>query len=239
MGEHRRMISAGLSLCCTLSEDALSERARVLLNPCEIQTAGAYRSLIRRQSYLHGRIAAKTAIGKVFPGTDPVSLEIINGSFGEPIIKNLSEPYGISIAHGEDWNAGLCFPLVLPMGIDAETVSEKHSSIIPAILSESEKEVCGHEPDPLLFLHILWTLKEAAGKAIRLGFRAPHEWYETDAVEIKQHEGSMIYQCRFKQLNLFAGLSVCVPGAVVSLVFPAGKGIDQDMLRLLHEIKTT
>ena len=232
------MISAGLSLFRRLSEEELGERAGKLLHPAEIGAAGAYRSLIRRQAYLHGRIAAKEAIGKVLKDTDPVSLEIINGSFGEPIIKNLSEPYGISIAHGEDWNAGLCFPLVMPMGIDAETVSEKNSAIIPAVLSTREKAVCGQKPDPLLSLHILWTLKEAAGKAIRLGFRVPHEWYETEAVEALLHEGTIMYSCSFKHLNLFAGLSVCIPGGVVSLVFPAGKGIDSSIHGLLNEIKT-
>ncbi|MEI6883002.1 MAG: 4'-phosphopantetheinyl transferase superfamily protein [Bacteroidota bacterium] len=237
MGGEGRMIPAGISLLGTLSEETLNERAAKLLHPAELGDAGAYRSLIRRQSYLHGRIAAKSAISKVFPGIDPVSLQIINGSFGEPILKNLSEPYGISIAHGEDWNAGLCFPLAMPMGIDAETVSEKNNSIIPAVLSAREKAVCGHEPDPLLFMHILWTLKEAAGKAIGLGFRVPHEWYETEAVEAEMHEGKIMYHCSFKHLNLFAGLSVSIPGGLISLVFPAGKGIDSLIYSLLHDTK--
>lgn len=230
-------LAVSLVLFSSLYDSELNEKSSELLHSTEIATSNSYVADIRRRSFLHGRIAGKIAINQIFPEVPPYELEIITGSLGEPHIKNLAQLYGISIAHNESWNAGLCFPLSVPMGVDVETINEKNRPIIKSILSHHENELCDKENDNLEFLHILWTAKEAAGKAIRLGFRVPHEWYEIDGIETIMSGPHEILRCRFKQLSLFMTISVSFPGGILSIAYPAEKQLDQSMIKLL-EIKT-
>jgi len=227
------MISAGLVMFPTFNDEELREKVRQMLHPEEIKTAGAFGSDIRRRSFFHGRIAGKMAIEKVFPDIPSAEIHITTGSLGEPHISNLQQPYGVSIAHGNFLNAGLCFPLTFMMGVDVESITEKNRTIIPIVLSDWEKEMCRKEKDELELFHVLWTAKEAAGKAIRLGFRVPHEWYETDHIETVSEEPRLIRRCRFKHLRMFTALSVAIPGGVLSVAFPSEKDLDELMSRLL------
>jgi 4'-phosphopantetheinyl transferase EntD len=174
------------------------------------------------------------ALNQVFPDINPADLKIATGCLGEPLLQNLAWPYGVSIAHDDLWNAGLCFPLSVPMGIDVETITEKNRTIIASILSAHEKDLCSHEEEPLELFHLLWTAKEAAGKAIGLGFRVPTEWYEIEFVETLRTEPQLIRQCRFKNLSVFTTLSVEIPGGILSIAFPAENNLSQTMIRLLQ-----
>ncbi|MEI7982386.1 MAG: 4'-phosphopantetheinyl transferase superfamily protein [Bacteroidota bacterium] len=227
-------LAAGLVLCPSLSNEKLNARTRMLLHPEEINIGGGYTSDIRRRSFLNGRIAGKMAINKVFPDIPPASFQINTGSIGRPVIRDLPQPYGISIAHNESWNAGLCFPLSVPMGIDIETITEKNQTIIASILSSREKDLCSSAGDPLNLTHLLWTAKEAAGKAIGLGFRVPTAWYEIESVETLSAEPKLIRLARFINLSAFATLSVEIPGGMLSIAFPAENNLSQTMIRLLQ-----
>jgi 4'-phosphopantetheinyl transferase EntD len=228
-------IAVGLALCPSFSNEDLFTTARLLLHPEELNTAGSYASDIRRRSFLNGRIAGKMAINKVFPDISPAHCRIITGSIGRPGIGDLPQPYGISIAHNESWNAGLCFPLSVPMGIDVETITEKSQTTIASILSAHEKDLCSRESDPSAITHLLWTAKEAAGKAIGLGFRVPTTWYEIESVEILNTEPKPIRLSRFKNLSVFATLSVEIAGGMLSIAFPAENNLGQTMIRLLQQ----
>jgi len=229
-------MAAGFALFSPFNDKELNDKTCRLLHPDEIKTGSGYASDIRRRSFLHGRIAAKMSVNQVFPDIPPAELQIATGCFGEPLLKNLAWPYGISIAHDDLWNAGLCFPLSHPMGTDVETITEKNRAIILSILSDHEKAMCSKEEDSLEFFHLLWTAKEAAGKAIGLGFRVPQAWYEIDSVEAISTDPYLIRQCRFKQLSMFTTLSVTVGHGLLSIAFPTEKKLDQPIFRLLENL---
>ncbi len=226
--------SAGLVFFSVFNEDQLREKSGALLHPEEIIIGNAYASDIRRRSFLQGRIAAKMALKQVFPAISPTGHLISTGCLGAPYIKNFINPYGVSIAHNEQSVAGLCFPLSVPMGIDLETINENNQSIIPSILSDQEKKLCKESGNSLEFLHILWTAKEAAGKAIGLGFRVSTAWYEIDLVETISIEPYTIRRCRFKELSVLTCLSISLPQGILSIAFPAQQGFDGAMARLLQ-----
>jgi phosphopantetheine--protein transferase-like protein len=227
-------LAAGLAHFSSFNNKELNDKSLKLLHPEEIKTGVGYASDIRRKSYIHGRIAGKMAVSQVFPDIKSAYLQIAAGCMGKPLLQNIAWPYGISIAHDDLWNAGLCFPLSVPMGIDVETITEKNRKIIPSILSDHEKEMCSRVEDSLEFLHLLWTAKEAAGKAIGLGFRVPTEWYEIEFVETLTTEPQLIRQCRFKQLSVFTALSTTIPHGILSIAFPAENNLSQTMIRLLQ-----
>jgi 4'-phosphopantetheinyl transferase EntD len=226
--------SSGLVFFSSLEEEQLQIKSRDLLHPDEIRMGLDFAAEIRRRSFLHGRIAGKMAVNQLFPEVPSVSLQISTGSIGEPYFKNFTHPYAVSIAHDDKWIGGLCFPLSVPMGIDLESMSEKNRTIIPSILSDQEKEICKRAENPLEFLHILWTAKEAAGKAIGLGFRVPTEWYEIDLVENISTTPYKIHRCRFKQLSVYTSLSVTLPQGILTIAFPAQQNLEQAMIRLLQ-----
>ncbi len=229
-------LATSLALFSSFHDEELNEKTCDLLHPEEIKTGGGYASDIRRRSFLHGRISGKMALNQVFPDINPPELQITAGCLGEPLLQNLALPYGISIAHDDLWNAGLCFPLSVPMGIDVESITEKNREIILSILSDHEKEMCNHEKDSLEFLHLLWTAKEAAGKAIGLGFRVPTAWYEIEVVKTISTEPHLIRQCRFKQLSVFTALSITIPKGMLSIAFPVEKNLDQPMISLVEKL---
>jgi 4'-phosphopantetheinyl transferase EntD len=230
------MLTVGLSLFSSLSYEELVCKTGQLLQPGVINTGNGYASEIRRRSFLQGRIAGKMAVNIIFPDVHTAGLQIETGILGAPVLKNLSCPVGISIAHDDIWNAGVCFPLSIQMGIDVETIREKNRTVIPSVLTGKEKELCSAEDDPLKFLHLLWTAKEAVGKAIGLGFRAPVGWYEIDLVETIRPYLQLIYRCRFKELTVFTALSVKIPGGMLSIAFPAENNLEQPMTRLLEQL---
>ena len=227
-------LSAGLALFSSVSDEEFNVKTRMLLHPEELKTGSDYASAIRRRSFLNGRMAGKMAINQVFPDIPSATCRIKTGSIGEPVLCDLPQPYGISISHNESWNAGLCFPLIVPMGIDVETITEKNRDIIASILSSSEKKLCAVEEDPLELFHLLWTAKEAAGKAIGLGFRVPATWYEIVSVETFPKEAQLIRRCRFAQLSVYTALSVKIPGGMLSIAFPAENNLSQTMIGLLQ-----
>ncbi len=229
-------LSVSLALFSSFREEELKTRTKELLHPGEMNEGNGYGSEIRRRSFLHGRTAAKMAVGQLFPESRMTAILVATGSFGAPYLTNLGHPYGISIAHGDVWNAGLCFPLSVPMGIDVETISGKNHAIIPSVLSAEEKEMTARDKNPLEFLHLLWTAKEAAGKAIGLGFRVPVDWYEIDRAEIVINKTLLIRRCRFKHLSLFTTLSVTIPEGILSIAFPCGKNLEQPMIRLFEKL---
>ena len=225
-------LGAGLAVFPSLTEEELDRNVSLFLHPDEIRSGLSFASDIRRRSFLQGRIAVKMAMKTIFP--DIISSETASGnsSLGEPFLKSLAMPYGISLAHSETWNAGLCFPFSVPMGIDIETISQKNGPVISSVLSNHEKELCKQEPDPLWFLHLLWTVKEALGKAIRLGFRAPVEWYETESTQTLIAGNQLLRLCRFKHLSMFTTITLNLPRGILSIAFPAEKNLEQAMIRL-------
>ena len=226
-------LAAGLALFPSLTKEEIGDRASLLLHPGEINTGKGHAFESRRNSYLQGRIAGKLAMMQVFPEISPAGIHIISGSLGDPLFQNLPHPYCISIAHSGSWNAGLCFPSSVPMGIDVESITEKNSNIIPSILSDHEKEMCGREQDPLEFLHVLWTVKEALGKAIRMGFLIPHEWYEVESIETILIGPQVIRLCRFRQQGVFTAISAGISNGILSLAFPAEKKLEEAMFTLI------
>ncbi|MEI8007279.1 MAG: 4'-phosphopantetheinyl transferase superfamily protein [Bacteroidota bacterium] len=204
-----------------------------LLHPKEKEKAAAFASEIRRISFIYGRIAAKLAILKVFPEVRAQEINIVNGALGEPVVEWKGSEHPVSISHSEHHSAGLVFPPGIPMGIDIETPEEKNRSIIPSILSPDEMQLLTAANDSIEFLHLLWTAKEAAGKANGQGFRLPVEQYEIKTVTICERDGRQYFLSQFSRLAGFHALTVILDKAVLSVAFPSWPGLPDQVTRLL------
>ncbi len=224
---------AGMAILPIMQGMPAGEELTELLHTEEKERAAAFASESRRTSFIYGRIAAKLAILEVFPEAVAQEINIVNGAIGEPVIEWPGHEYSVSVSHSEHHSAGLVFPTGLLMGIDIETPEEKNRSIIPSILSPDEMELVKAANNSIEFLHLLWTAKEAAGKANGFGFRLPAEKYEIETEVSVNHDGVRYFLSRFKHLNGVDAITRNLGGAVLSVAFPTGHYFQDQVIRLL------
>jgi 4'-phosphopantetheinyl transferase EntD len=223
---------AGIAVIPVLTTEGSPHLADQLLHPAERAQAAAFRNEVRRISYLSGRVAAKLAIRQVFPGLDSAEINITANPVGKPIAESLPEQYAVSIAHSDHHGAALCFPAENPMGIDIETPEEKNRPIITSILIHSEIALVQAQCDALLILHVMWTAKEAAGKANGLAFRLPVEQYEIEMIKTLEDHKNRSWICNFKHLGKITTISREWQGAILTIAFPSGSGFGDAFMHL-------
>ncbi len=248
---------AGLVVIPILTSGGRPRLTDQLLHPAELAKAAAFTSEVRRRSYESGRVAVKLAIRQVFPGLAGPEVNITANPLGKPIAASLPGPYSVSISHSDNHGAALCFPAAFPMGIDIETPEEKNRSIISSILTPGEiallqahcngpetfkqvhSTVTDHETalmpaqdNSLQILHVMWTAKEAAGKATGLGFRLPVEQYEIEMIKKPEDHKIRSWICKFKHLGEITTISLEWQGAILTIAFPSGSGFGNAFMNL-------
>jgi len=249
----------GLAVIPILTSGGRPNLADQLLHPSERAQAAAFPAEARRSSFQSGRIAAKLAICQVFPGLAGTEVNITANSLGKPVIVDFPAPYSVSIAHSDHHGAALCFPAELPMGVDIETPEEKNRSIIVSILTpgeiallqaqrnrpetveHSQVTVTDHESalmptqdNSLQILHVMWTAKEAAGKANGLGFRLPVEQYEVEMIKPLLDNKIRYWICNFKHFRELTAISCAWDGAMLTVAFPSDSGFGDEFMRLFR-----
>jgi phosphopantetheinyl transferase len=248
---------AGLAVIPVFKSGGKQHLAVQLLHPAELTKAAAFTSEVRRRSYESGRVAAKLAIRQVFPGLAGPEVNITASPLGKPTGEGLLKHYSVSISHSDNHGAALCFPAAFPMGVDIETPEEKNHSIISSILSPGEiallqtqckgpetfkqvhSTVTDHETalipaqdNSLQILHVMWTAKEAAGKATGLGFRLPVEQYEIEMIKKPEDHKIRSWICNFKHLGEITTISLEWQGAILTIAFTSGSGFGDAFLHL-------
>lgn len=204
----------------------------------EAELAGKFRASSRALQYAAGRYSAKHALLSL-SGQKAVSFRHIHigtGVWGFPYVasRELAD-YNISISHTEEVAASLCTPSEIPAGIDIEVLDQKNDTLIFSQLNSKERELLNNFPpgQQNTTLHLFWAAKEAAGKALRTGFRLPVQNF--DISDIADHNG--FYHIRFGSLNMLTVFAVSKLGKVLAIALPAGSGagdnLAAEMMRIL------
>jgi len=225
---------AGMAVLPVIPGVPADEELTALLHPEEKKKSTGYALEKPRRSFIYGRIAAKLAMLRVFPDVKAQDINIVNNDMGQPFPEWPGSGYSVSISHSESHAAGLVFPATLPMGIDIEIPDIRNRNIIPSILSHDELEPLSAAKDPLEFLHLLWTAKEAAGKANGQGFRLPPKVYEINSVTFHNKGDILYFLSRFSRLESLRALSTIMDGAVLSVAFPSHPGLAEVVLQLFR-----
>ncbi|MSQ49132.1 MAG: 4'-phosphopantetheinyl transferase superfamily protein [Betaproteobacteria bacterium] len=150
-------------------QEFLSEREKA-------QLAG-FQFAAKKQAFLLGRLAAKRALGALLLEPDLRQIEIRSGIYGQPLVHHpRAGSAQVSVSHSQGLAVALAFPAEVPMGIDLETVSAVAAETIISALEASAPELAWLATagvDQAIAYCVLWTAREALGKALKIGLNSP------------------------------------------------------------------
>ena len=149
------------------------------LSAREVLRLNAMRVPKRRADWRLGRWTAKHAVAVClnFP-TEPSSLaniEIRAASSGAPEVYLHDEPAEIAISLSHSSGTALCTvaPPGITFGCDLEVVESRSDGFITDYFTDDERELILRSPrqERSLLLALIWSAKESALKALRVGLR--------------------------------------------------------------------
>ncbi len=150
-------------------EEFLSER--------EKEQLGRYKFAAKKQDFLLGRLAAKCAIGALLPERDLRRIEIRAGEHRQPLVQHpQAGSVEVTVSHSHGLAVALAYSAAYPMGIDLETVSAVSAGTIMGELGTSAPEqawLAAAGVDDATACCVLWTAREALGKALKVGLDRP------------------------------------------------------------------
>ena len=131
----------------------------------------------KKQDFLLGRLAAKRALGALLQEPDLRRIEIGSGDHGEPLVRHPQAGSAeVTLSHSHRLAVALAHSAAYPMGIDLETVSAVSAGTIIGELGASAPEqawLAAAGIDDATACCVLWTAREALGKALKVGLNRP------------------------------------------------------------------
>jgi phosphopantetheinyl transferase len=147
------------------------------LSESEKEQLGGFKFAAKKQDFLLGRLAAKRALGALLPEPDLRRIEIRAGDHGQPLVQH---PHAgsaeVTVSHSHGLGVALAYFAAYPMGIDLETVSAISAGTIMGELGISAPEqtwAAAAGVDDATVCCVLWTAREALGKALKVGLDRP------------------------------------------------------------------
>jgi phosphopantetheinyl transferase len=192
----------------------------------KLQFAG-FQFAAKKEGFLLGRLAAKRALGALLPEPDLRRIEIRAGIYGQPLIEHPRAGHAdVTVSHSHGLAVALAFPAAYPMGIDLETVAAASAGTILGEMQASPAELAwlvSSGVDDATACFVLWTAREALGKALKIGINSPLgilALAEIQAVGEKKWAGRYLNfpQCRC--------LSQAQGDRVLSLALPKDVALD-------------
>lgn len=136
-----------------------------------------YQFAAKQESFLLGRLAAKRALGALLGEPDLRQIEIRAGVYGQPIVEHARAGSAqVSVSHSHGLAVALAFPAEYPMGIDLETIAAGSAGTILGEMQASPAELTwlvSSGVDEAAACFVLWTAREALGKALKIGINSP------------------------------------------------------------------
>ena len=147
------------------------------LSGSEQEQLAGFKFAAKKQDFLPGRLAAKRALGALLPEPDLRRIEIGAGDHGEPLVRHPQAGSAeVTLSHSHGVAVALAHSAAYPMGIDLETVSAVAAGTIIGELGVSAPEqawLAAAGVDDATACCVLWTAREALGKALKVGLNRP------------------------------------------------------------------
>ena len=195
----------------------------VWLSDPERAQASAYSFARRRESYVLGRLAAKLALGASLSEPDWTRIDVGRGLLGQPLANHPGpRRVEVSLSHTDGLAAAIAFPREVSAGIDVEIVDADRADTV-------RKELRFHAAEEQWLRSglvearsagvMLWTLREALGKALRCGLNCPLELLAASEIKLLQ-DGA--WESRYQNFAQYRCLSWVDNARVLSLAVARG-----------------
>ncbi len=158
-----------------------------LLHRDELAALGENAGFARQRDYVLGRLAARMVFlvsmdaAEAFSAEKWQSVRILSGVFGQPVLyaESLSAQIGVSISHHDGRVVALAHDRRHPMALDVERVAVDQLDAFAQMAGYDECRRI-HQAIPGLSraeqVSLIWTCKEALGKAMGCGLTVPQEF---------------------------------------------------------------
>ena len=160
---------------CFAAVDAVPSEE--FLSESEKEQLAGYKFAAKKKDFLLGRLAAKRALGALLPEPDLRRIEIGAGDHGEPLVRHpQAGSTEVTLSHSHGVAVALAYAAAYPMGIDLETISAVSAGTIIGELGTSAPEqawLAAAGVDDATACCVLWTAREALGKALKVGLNRP------------------------------------------------------------------
>jgi 4'-phosphopantetheinyl transferase len=175
----------------------------------------------KREGFLLGRLAAKRALGALLAEEDLRRIDIHAGVYGQPLVRHpRAGGVNVTVSHSHGLAVALAFPREYPMGIDLETVSAVSAATIIGEMEASPAEftwlATGGEDEETACC-VLWTAREALGKALKIGLNSPLGILALSGI---RNLGAGNWLGRYQKFPRCQCLSQVKNGRVLSLALP-------------------
>ena len=188
----------------------------------------------RKQTFLMGRYALKVA-ACAFTGTKNLKkMEVATAVVLHPLVKYpLKDIPEVTLSHTDTLAVAIAHEAGHIMGIDIEKADTKKLSVYEREMSAQEEVLLRNSQGKYEVLaNMLWTIKEAMSKAIKVGFMTPFKFMEIKKLS-KQKE--RCYLSFFKNFAHFKCYSYVLENHIVSIVLPIKTKLTLDLNRLYPE----
>jgi len=195
--------------------------AAEFLSADEKEQAAGFQFAAKKEGFLLGRLAAKRALGALIGEPDLRRIEIRAGIYGQPLVQHpRAGAAEVTVSHSHGMAVALAYPAGYPMGIDLETVSAASAATILGEVEASPAELAwlvGAGIDEATACCVLWSAREALGKALRLGLNSP---LGALALSEIRSAGQSAWLGRYQNFPRCQCLSQAKGGRVLSLALP-------------------
>jgi len=174
----------------------------------------------RRSEFLAGRYIAKESVRHENADLSPNSINIVHGVWGFPLIHSPGlHRATLSIGHTDRCAAAIFYSSnTHPVGMDIEEIKKDNLPAFKSFISDLEQELITSAQLPYLeAMHLIWSSKEAAGKALRVGFTIPEKLYAISSINVEED----VYHISFERLSMLKVIGWLHGEFSICIAFPS------------------
>jgi 4'-phosphopantetheinyl transferase len=209
------------------------------LNGGELAKLEELHYLKRRADWRLGRWTAKRAVGLLMEREgrtpDPHRVEIVTANDGAPDVHFDGELADVSVSLSHSGGLGFCVVMSgrVPIGCDVEIIEPRSDQFVSDYFTRREADAVRQapEPDRPKMATLIWSAKESALKAMRIGLdrdtrsvevaaenvASPGAWQRLQ-VRCRETETTFLGWCRQEGDRVFTYMSVSKTGPPIPLV---------------------
>lgn len=203
-----------------LHHGGLAELGPEFLSADELNIYNSFKVDRRRSEFLAGRYIAKESIRQENTQLSPNAINIVPGVWGFPLIHSPGlHKATVSIGHTDRCVTAIFYSSnTHPVGIDIEEIKSRNLPAFKTFISDVEQELITSRQLPFLdAMHLIWSAKEAAGKALRVGFTIPETLYTISSVDCDQG----LYHICFEKLSILQVIGWLHDEFSICIAFPS------------------